>query len=111
VRRPAGDGLNAYSTRNSAYIADVRAVIRANDLDRTNQTFLRNTSPLPRRPSSQRGGTLRQPGRRCRNPSQVRVKRTQSPSRPTAVNRRNSHREPNSQNLMNSGALVAFVQQ
>jgi Bax protein len=39
------DGLNAYSTRNSDYIADVRAVIRANGLDRTNQTFLRTTSP------------------------------------------------------------------
>jgi len=38
------DGLNAYSTRNSDYIADVRAIIRANDLSRANQAFLRTAS-------------------------------------------------------------------
>jgi len=39
------NGLNAYSTRNSAYIADVRAIITANDLARTNQTVLRSVHP------------------------------------------------------------------
>jgi Bax protein len=39
------DGLDAYSTRNKEYIADVRAIIRANDLMRTNQTFLRAALP------------------------------------------------------------------
>jgi Bax protein len=39
------DGLDAYSTRNKDYIADVRAIIRANDLARTNQTFLRAALP------------------------------------------------------------------
>lgn len=34
-------GLDAYSSRNSDYINDVRAIIRANDLSRTNQAFLR----------------------------------------------------------------------
>jgi Bax protein len=38
-------GLDAYSTRNDAYIDDVRAIIRANDLSRTNQTFLRAADP------------------------------------------------------------------
>ena len=39
------EGLEAYSTRNKNYIADVRAIIRANDLSRTNQTFLRAALP------------------------------------------------------------------
>ena len=39
------DGLNAYSTRSSDYIADVRTIIRANNLSRTNQTFLRAAAP------------------------------------------------------------------
>ena len=39
------DGLNAYSTRNSDYIADVRTIIRANNLSRANQTFLRAAAP------------------------------------------------------------------
>jgi Bax protein len=34
-------GLDAYSIRNGNYIEDVRAIIRANDLARTNQAFLR----------------------------------------------------------------------
>ena len=38
-------GLDAYSTRNGDYIDDVRAIIRTNDLTRTNQTFLRSTDP------------------------------------------------------------------
>ena len=38
-------GLDAYSTRNADYIKDVRAIIRSNDLARTNQTFLRETHP------------------------------------------------------------------
>lgn len=38
-------GLDAYSIRSSAYISDVRAIIRANDLSRANQTFLRATTP------------------------------------------------------------------
>jgi Bax protein len=38
-------GLDAYSTRNSEYISDVRAIIRANDLSRTNQTFLKAADP------------------------------------------------------------------
>jgi Bax protein len=38
-------GLDTYSTRNGDYIDDVRNIIRANDLSRTNQTFLRETSP------------------------------------------------------------------
>ena len=38
-------GLDAYSTRNGDYIDYVRAIIRANDLSRTNGTFLRATSP------------------------------------------------------------------
>jgi Bax protein len=39
------DGLNAYSTRSSDYITDVRAIIRANDLSRANQAFLRAATP------------------------------------------------------------------
>jgi len=39
------DGLNAYSTRNSEYIADVRTIIRTNNLSRANQTFLRPAAP------------------------------------------------------------------
>jgi Bax protein len=39
------DGLDAYSIRNHDYIADVRAIIRANDLSRANQTFLRMATP------------------------------------------------------------------
>ena len=38
-------GLDAYSTRSGDYIDDVRDIIRANDLARTNQAFLRTTSP------------------------------------------------------------------
>jgi hypothetical protein len=38
-------GLDAYSTRNGDYIDDVRAIIRANDLARTNLTFLREADP------------------------------------------------------------------
>jgi len=38
-------GLDAYSTRNGDYINDVRAIIRNNDLSRTNQAFLRATDP------------------------------------------------------------------
>jgi Bax protein len=38
-------GLDAYSTRSGDYIDDVRAIIRANDLSRTNQTFLRASNP------------------------------------------------------------------
>jgi Bax protein len=37
-------GLEAYSERNQAYIADVRAIIRANDLTRANDAFLRETT-------------------------------------------------------------------
>lgn len=39
------DGLNAYSTRNSEYIADVRSIIRANNLSRANQAYLRAATP------------------------------------------------------------------
>lgn len=38
-------GLDAYSTRNGDYINDVRAIIRSNDLSRTNQAVLRATDP------------------------------------------------------------------
>jgi Bax protein len=38
-------GLEAYSTRSHDYIDDIRAIIRANDLSRTNDTFLRATAP------------------------------------------------------------------
>ena len=38
-------GLDAYSTRSGDYIDDVRAIIRANDLSRTNLTFLREADP------------------------------------------------------------------
>lgn len=38
-------GLDAYSTRKSDYIDDVRAIIHANDLSRTNLTFLREADP------------------------------------------------------------------
>jgi Bax protein len=39
------DGLGAYSTRNEAYIAALRTIIRTSDLGRTNQTFLRWVTP------------------------------------------------------------------
>ena len=39
------EGLDAYSSRTKNYIADVRAIIIANDLSRTNQTFLRAALP------------------------------------------------------------------
>lgn len=38
-------GLDAYSSRNDDYIADVRSIIRANDLSRTNQAVLRANVP------------------------------------------------------------------
>jgi Bax protein len=37
-------GLDAYSERNNDYIADVRAIIRANDLTRANVAVLRETA-------------------------------------------------------------------
>jgi len=37
-------GLSAYSTRAKDYIADVRDMIRSNDLTRTNQSFLRTST-------------------------------------------------------------------
>jgi Bax protein len=39
------DGLMAYSTRSSDYIANVRTIIHSNDLSRTNHTFLRSSFP------------------------------------------------------------------
>ena len=38
-------GLEAYSERSNSYIADVRAIIRANDLTKANAAFLRESKP------------------------------------------------------------------
>jgi hypothetical protein len=39
------DGLGAYSTRNDAYIAALRTIMRTSDLGRSNQATLRWTTP------------------------------------------------------------------